>query len=340
MREPDVLGSGLASSFSVEDRRQLSEDPIAAIPALVPGVTVTLQDDPIGGGCDVEGLYHERTRSITVQRALSARRTKFTTLHELGHDQARRDFDVARRLARAGDEAGRRLEERIADAFAAEILIPTAVVDEVFGDGPPTARAVVELFHHSRTAGSREACCVRAAQRLGHNGYVLLAAGDEIRFCAPVGSAYRVRRGSRQPEGHLVTRAAERGYAVSDHVRLRHPSGFETPEFSGQAVADGDYVFAVLTDATSPPWGGWNPPRDRSARSATAPEIDCPDCDAVTEAWSRCEEQPSHRVCSECGWCECKKPQAKVAEKMCTQCFATKRADLFDDGNPVCRDCG
>ena len=340
MREPGLLGAGLAASFSVDDCRHLSEDPIANIPVLVPGVTVHLQDDAISGWCDVEGLYEEKTRSITVQRALSPRRTKFTTLHELGHDQARRDVDVARRLARAGDDAGRRLEEKIADAFAAEILIPTEVVDEVFGPGAPTARAVVELFQHDRTGGSREACCVRAAQRFGHNGYVVLAAGDQIRFCAAVGTAYRVRRGSQQRQDHLIVKAAERRYAVSDHVRLRHPSGSETPEFSGQAVADGDYVFAVLTDATSPPWGGWNPPRDRTDRAAVAPELDCPDCDTATEAWTRCEVQPSHRVCGECGCCECKKPKGKIAEKRCMNCFTTKRVDLFDDGSSVCRDCG
>ena len=340
MREPDRLGAGLAASFSVEDRLQLSEDPTTTIPVVVPGVTVDLQDEPISGGCDVEGLYEEKTRSITVQRALSPRRTKFTTLHELGHDQARRNLDVARRLARAANDAGRRLEEKIADAFAAEILIPTDVVDEVFGGGAPTARAVVELFHHDRTGGSREACCVRGAQRLGGNGYVLLAAGAEIRFCSAVGTAYWVRRGSVQPGDHLIVKAAERGYAVSDNVRLCHPSGFETPEFSGQAVADGDYVFAVLTDATNPPWGGWHPPRDRTARSAAAPELDCPDCDTVTEAWNRCEVQPAHRVCGECGWCPCKKPKAKIAEKNCSNCFETKRVDLFDNGSSVCRDCG
>lgn len=339
MREPDLLGAGLASAFSRDERRRLSEDPISSIPAVVPGVTVRVQNDPIDGGCDVEGLYHEQSRTITVQRALSPRRTKFTALHELGHDHARRDVDVARRLVRAGNEQGRRLEEKIADAFAAEILIPTEIVDEVLGTGAPTARTVVELFRDDRIGGSREACCVRAAQRMTHNGYVLLAAGSEIRFCAAVGGAYRVRRGSRQPEGHLIGMAAERGYAVGDHVRLRHPSGSETPEFSGQAVADDGYVFAVLTDATSPPWGGWNPPRDRQARSAAAPELDCPDCDAVTEAWTRCDVESAHRVCGVCGWCECKKPKGKVAEKRCDTCFATKRVELFPNGGSTCTDC-
>ncbi len=338
MREQDRLGIGLTRSFGAEELIALRDDPATAIRAVVPEVTVHVQDAPVDSACGVEGMYHEPSRTITVQRARSERRTRFTALHEFGHDQARRDIDVARRLARASSDGGRRLEERIADAFAAEILIPEDIVVAVLGDKAPTAVAVADLFDHYGVGGSREACCVRAAQRMTGSGYVLLAEGNVIRFCATVGGAYAVRRGSRQPEGHLIVNAGDRGNAVSDHVRLRHPSGSETPEFSGQAVRLGNYVFAVLTDATSPPWGGWHPPRDRQARSAGAPELDCPDCDTVTEAWKRCDTDPTHRVCSSCGWCACRRPKAKVSEKQCDTCFLMRRVDLFPDGGTTCVD--
>lgn len=197
---------------------------------------------------------------------------------------------------------------------------------------------MIALFNHRGVSGSREACCVRMAQRMRGSGYVLLCEGDRVLFSAAVGSAYSLRRGAVQDPDHLVCLAADRGSAVSDVVRLKHPSGSETPAFAGQAVLDDGYVFAVLTDSTTPPWGLWRPPRNRAARSANPPEVFCQECDEFSEGWQRCDTAPSHRVCSTCGWCACRAPKTRVAEKRCDTCTMMRRIDLFPGGGNTCVD--
>jgi hypothetical protein len=331
-----ALAATLCSTFDEDELDLLREDPFEAMSLVVPDVRIELVDRLNATDCSVEGVYAESSRSITVQRAASFRRTRFTALHELGHDQARHSDDVAREIAQLTEEAGRRLEEKIADAFAAAVLIPESAVDDVLAGRAPKAQDVVDLFNHPGVAGSREACCVRMAQRMEGRGYVVLAEGDKVRFCATVGDVYRVARGASQPVGHLILKAADRGTAHDDNTRLRHISGGETPEFYGQAVSDDVYVFAVLTDSNTPPWGEWRPPR-RTA--ASAPEMFCPDCDEISEAWARCDVDPSHRVCSTCTWCECRVPKVRVAEKRCGSCGTLKRVDLFEDGSELCVDC-
>lgn len=333
-----VLAALLCEQFDQDELELLREDPLEAIELVVPEVTANLvEHDPAQPGCSLEGHYHEATRNITVQRAVSRRRTRFTALHEFGHDQARRHPDVARTIAQLSAAAGRRFEEEIVNAFAASILIPDEVVDAVLEDKPSTADAVIQLFHDPRVAGSREACCVRVAQRMLGEGYVVLAEDGIIRFCATVGSAYRVARGVEQDEAHLIRRASKVGRATDNNVTLRHATGTLTPLYAGQAVADEGYVFAVLTDATNLPWGGWLPPRSRAW--GEPPEIWCQECDEVTEAWQRCETDPSHRVCSSCGWCECRTPTAKTPEKTCKSCFLPKHVDLFNEDSEICSDC-
>lgn len=336
MPDARALAKVLSDKLTPDEIEILREDPFEAIPLIDPAVRIELVSYEPGEGCSVEGLYHEPNRSIVVQQASSGRRTRFTAIHEFGHDRARHDIDVARHLAAMSEGASRRAEERVADAFAAAVLIPERAVDEVLGGKQPTAHHVVELFHRADVAGSREACCVRIAQRMRGEGYVLVAEGNLMRFCATVGGAYAIGRNAAQDGVGLLRRAAERGTATDPVARLRFPDGRLTSEYAGQAVADHMYTFAVLTDATTLPWGGWIAPRKAEG---DAPEIACPDCDDVTEAWQRCDTNSSHRVCSTCGWCECRTPRAKVPEKICDLCTLRKRVDLFPDNGPTCRDC-
>ena len=336
MAEAERLAQLLYNQFTESQLVRLREDPFGAIPEVVPGARIELAASVRGFDCSVPGRYVQANRHISVESSTSARRTKFTALHELGHDQARRHRDVALRLAQLPD-AGLRLEEKIADAFAAMILIPASAVDEVLGQRAPSARDVVKLFEHDDVAGSREACCVLIAQRMSGNGYVLLCQEHVILFCAPAGSAYRVRRRTPQDQGHFITRAANGGAITSNHVRLRHATGTLTPEFSGHAVVADGYVFAVLTDASTLPWGGFRLPRTGDAARPQLPEIWCEDCDEARDAGRRCDRDRSHWVCGRCGWCECRRP-SPVAEKTCTVCWQIKAAHLFPDDDDVCEE--
>lgn len=336
MAEAERLAQLLHNKFTQPELVRLRDDPFGAIPEVVPGVRIELAASVRGFDCSVPGRYVQSNRHISVERATSRRRTKFTALHELGHDQARRHRDVAMRLAHLRD-AGLPLEEKIADAFAAMILIPASAVDEVLGQRAPTAHDVVELYEHDDVAGSREACCVRIAQRMSGDGYVLLCQENLILFCAPVGSAYHIRRRTPQDDGHFITRAVDGRAITGNYVRLRHATGTLTPEFSSQAVAAGGYTFAVLTDATTLPWGGFRLPRTGDAARPQLPEIWCEDCDDACDAGRRCDRDRSHWVCGRCGWCECQKPPP-VAEKTCTECWQIKAAHLFPDGGDVCEE--
>lgn len=326
----------LCETLNGDELEILREDPFEAIPLIDPEVSIDLVAYEPGDGCSVEGLYHEPTRSITVQQARSERRTRFTAIHEFGHDRSRHVDPVARHLASLSEAAGRREEERIADAFAGAVLIPDDVVAAVLDGDRPTPQHLVELFHHERAAGSREACCVRIAQRMSGEGYVVLAEGGVLRFCATVGGAYSIRRNTAQDRAGLLNRAATNGSATDVNAQLQFPDGRLTREYAGMAVTDDLYTFAILTDSSSPPWGGWVPPRRTQGE---APEIFCQDCDEITEAWQRCDTNGSHRVCSTCEWCECRTPKVKVPERQCQSCFNTKRVDLFPDDGKTCRDC-
>jgi hypothetical protein len=324
----------LIDAYNDEQRQALRDDTFDAIADVEPGVTVHVVSQLANDSCEVEGMYHEPTGRIYVQEAGSARRTRFTALHELGHRRARKTLETARHLAGLPTARSRQFEEKVADAFAAGILIPDHVVDRILDGKQPTARHAAGLFDDPEVGGSREACCVKLAQNMSGNGYVLLAQGDMILFCAIVGTALRVARGTAQGGQHLIVSAANHGSSTSDHVTLTHRSGAGTPSYAGQAVAAGDYVFAVLTDATNLPWGGWRPP---DTSTGDAPEIFCESCDEITEAWDRCEN--SHRVCGVCGWCECSKPRAKAPTMVCDICFVIKPLGLFDGDSNTCRDC-
>lgn len=336
MPDTRALARTLCETLGGDELEILREDPFEAIPLIDPEVTIELVAYEPGEGCSVEGLYHEPTRSITVQAARSSRRTRFTAIHEFGHDRSRHVIPVARHLAFLSERAGRREEERIADAFAGAVLIPDDVVDAVLDGRQPTAHHLVELFHHPRAAGSREACCVRIAQRMSGEGYIVIAEGGVLRFCATVGGAFSIRRNTAQERVGFLTRAATHGSATDVNAQLQFPDGRLTREYAGQAVTDDLYTFAILTDSSSPPWGGWVPPRRTAGE---APEIFCQDCDEITEAWQRCDTDGSHRVCSACGWCECRTPKVKVAERVCKGCFNRKRTDLFPDDGKICTDC-
>jgi Zn-dependent peptidase ImmA (M78 family) len=111
-----------------EQREWLATNPAEAIPALTDLTVEICEPEEFGtSNCSAEGLYFSRRRHITAMRT-GPRRTKFTLLHELGHDHARRTDQTAEALAGMGALSAR-FEERIADAFAAEILVPSADVE-------------------------------------------------------------------------------------------------------------------------------------------------------------------------------------------------------------------
>jgi hypothetical protein len=256
---------------------------------------------------------------------------RFSALHEYGHHLIRLDAAVHDDFA-AQRDAGAGMEEAIADAVAAELLIPASVVDATIGERGPTAAAVVALFHAGHA--SREATCVRASQRLLGSGYVMLTEDDTARFTASAGLPYRVARGTLQGTDSVVAKAASRG-SCREQGRVRFASGNHSEILFADAQGDEGYVFAVFTDR--PAWEKLTL-RDRTDLFPTR-EGSCPRCewdfDYGRGPCPRCGEP----YCPRCGSCWCGADVMVKGQKACSSCHFLWGPDRYRPGSSVCFDC-
>lgn len=303
----------LVASICDDELELLRDEPIEAIPVLFEVPVDVRSSVGSGSDCSVAGSYRaEPTPHITIASFPSAGRTLFTTLHELGHHLCRLDGDIQDWCFACGDP---RAEEHVADAFAAEALLPAELVNARIGPRGPTAAAVGDLFGESNA--SREACCVRAAQRLLGAGAVLVARGQIIQFAAQRALPFFIARELDQGPDGLFGELAHGGTARTDDLRIRFRSGNLSSPLFADATVVGNYTFAVLVEHTLP-WGGL------SIRAADdgpiGGEVDCQYCDFVfsdvfAPPCRRCGDRP----CPKCRRCGCEPKRAPV--RRCTSCF-------------------
>ena len=259
---------------------------------------------------------------------------RFSALHEFCHHLVRHDHLVHNDFALQPD-AGTSMEESMADALAAELLLPMALVDTHIDEKGPTAASVVALYRAGQA--SREATCVRASQRLVGSGYVMLTEGDVALFTASVGHPYRVARGTPQGEDNIVTKAAARGHA-REESRVTFASGNLGELLFADAVEDNGYVFTVFTDR--PAWQKltWRNKNDLF----TGREGSCPHCDWDFEfGKGRCHTCGEPQ-CPRCGGCWCGMDTGRAGdsrEKACSSCHLLWGPDRFRPGSEVCLDC-
>ncbi|MHB1128857.1 MAG: ImmA/IrrE family metallo-endopeptidase [Ilumatobacteraceae bacterium] len=329
MNDAFRIAEPLVAAMPTVVKVALLQDPVATIKKYYGVTTQMVAAESVADGCGIEGRYFPHLNLIRINDALTERRFMFTVLHELGHHVAQHDPASIAAIA-----SKQKFEEQVAHAFAAELLISRAQANSIFGDSGPTASTVAELY--AASSASRWACCVRAAQRLNGNGYVLVAVDGVIEFAAIVGTAFPIGRNAVQDDDHLINEAAKYGTARNSGIRLRQPSGVRTREFAGDAVVtDGNYIFAVLTDEKPTPWGGWVGVLDQYPEAI---ELDCEQCDRTTRAWKLC---PTCRepICSngDCGWCACKRKPA-IRERVCTACYQTRPIGQFEGDGTICND--
>lgn len=289
-----------------------------------------------GSRCSVYGYYleHRQPREIGVARAASTRRMNFTALHELGHHLQPDHPEVGLALAQLDDE-WRTLEDRICDAFAAEVLLPDDVVSSLLAAEHlgPTAAQVVELFHASDA--SRAACCVRAAQHLRVDGWVILADREgRVIFAAGANHPFRLAPGTPQPDTSTVALAGRTG-AAQGLSTVTYASGKTSPHFNTDAIVDGDYVFAVLSLGATP----WNPqPVPKGLQRPNGVPSSCldPGCDHEWVSFDDPCDKCGERECPRCGRCAC---VPVVERRLCTECYLPKPVGLFAEGSEICSDC-
>lgn len=325
----------------LEDRHpgivdELRHDPLATLTTFSE-VHLRIADGPSGGGCSVLGSYNPRTTppTLTVTRTSSLPQTWYSALHELGHHEQQGDLAWAEAARIGGDGKARQLEEQVCEAFAAEVLLGVDRVHDIIGDVVPTAASIAAL--HRDTGASRSACAVRVVQLLGAQGLAMVATAEDSAtfFTAAAGDIFVPKRGTVQPVDSIVARAARDGRARSRDAAVMYGTGSTLEGLAGDAVRDGDYVYAVFTDGV-PGWvsGPYAPgrthwgSRDRHCRCGTSYSAGSGDACVLCRRRDRCPD---------CGRCACEPEQAR--ERTCTRCFLVLDPARFPDAGTVCRDC-
>lgn len=329
-----VHAQRLVQSLPIDMRNAVGADAIVGLEDAGYAVNLREQAD-IASDCSVAGSFNAGPPPrITVVRTTSRGRQHFTALHELGHHLVAEDDELQDLLFDEPD-GGERLEERICDAVAAELLLPAALVDGYIGYAGPHARDVMNLAYDSQA--SREACCVRAAERLPGPGHVMLARDGTALFTASRNTPYRVSRGARQDlgTGHITADAARRG-AARGEAPVVYGSGTASERFFADAVrAEDGYIFAVFVDGPAPWLDG---PTLYGSDRRDATEAFCPYCEidftTLAAPCSDCEDYRHHP--GGCGRCSC---QAKARTVFCTGCNMHQPRALFTPGEAECNEC-
>lgn len=313
-------------------RELIWEDPEETVTELLDIRVVHRPPAAATSDCSVDGSYDPQTRTIVVADSVSVGRRHFSVLHELGHSLFLRD-DHLQDLAWDNPQAAQGWEESICDAIAAELLLPAHVVDAHIEPAGPTADDVIRL--HQATRASREACAVRASQKLGAPGYVVVADLDgTVRFAARAMTPYPVARGAQQATDHPLAAAGRNGASRRADVRLHYPSGQQTDAHHADCTRDGDYVFGVFTIGR-PPWPVIGLTR-LSPTTREAPEYFCERCQDPYTNWDPPCPTCRDRRCPDCGWCTCRAPGADGLVR-CLGCGLSFTPDHMVEDR--CRDC-
>lgn len=296
------------------DLAAVSADPEAALHGH-PELEITYDTSPTSG-CSVFGYYRQRSglpSLIVVHPSLTDGRDVFTILHEVGHHVQRQHMAWASYRFGIGGTAGSRLEERIADAIAAELLLPEGLSDL-------SLDAVRMRDTHDRSRASRAAIAMRAAELASESESAVVVVTDlrgVVTFARACGDdLFPPARGLVQPDlARLISEAAARdGVASGDlQIGVLASSGWAQGEVTATVALDlaGEYAFAVIRPVQRygrrPEW---------SLAAAECPNEACGEVFVVDASVEMCRDcgQPK---CPECRSCYCEQSVGQV----CTDCF-------------------
>ncbi|WP_205326638.1 ImmA/IrrE family metallo-endopeptidase [Glycomyces sp. YM15] len=329
-------------SLSPGAATRLHEDPFAELESWdnvrvrrVPELD-NLQGGVTAEDCSVSGSYDGALAppTMVVTESLSHRRQCFTLLHELGHHLQQHDLHLGQAVLK--HEHHKAFEDAACDAFAAEILLPSPMVEAIIAEHGTTVEAALELYR--RTTASRAAICVRLAEHVCGPGVVaVIEPSGTVSFASAHGNLYPPRRGSDQRANPLVEAALANQRAAQvvrrDNALIQYSTGHTSAELYGQAAWCDGLLFIVMVEHSAP-WRAFAPPREGPAlRSAKARWGDCGVCNTNFEITDRCPTCREPR-CPE-GHCEC----TLAAERRCGKCFLMKHRTQFETGSTVCKEC-
>ena len=303
--------------------------------ALASSSEISVEFDPSPrAGCSVFGYYQaipSGQSRIVVHPSHTSARDRFTILHELGHHVQRQHLEWAALRHSLAGRAGDRLEERVADAFAAEVLIPS---DDELETSTLSASSLSEV--HSQSRASRSAVAMRAIEIApeSENAVVIVCDIDGIViFARGTGDdVFTPARGLAQPSllPMLSKAAAGTGRFTGELSQgLQTLSGWSQGELAAEIALDqsGEYAFVILR------------PMQRFGRKQvwTQSNYVC-SSEACGEHFVRDEtvvmcNRCKGPKCPACSGCSCEVELGKV----CTKCFlGLSKAEQSGDVEHVC----
>jgi len=259
-------------------------------------------------GCSTAGMYQGGTKPprLVVASSRSHGRNNFTILHELAHHLQRTDQDwLGDVLAELSDNEAARLEHRVCDEFASDLLLPDSVWPT---DRLVTAGLLREV--HAASRASRAALTVRAGRHMTHGQVAFLVAPNgEVLFNHARGDDLAPPSRGTVYDHPIVERARlAAGAQVSGEIGFVYSTGTTRDGLTATAASDDwQYVFVVAEQDTA--YGRrseWHKPTLDCACGAEYAARDAGTC-------HRCQ-QP---LCPECTTCPC----ADAKTTTCTRCF-------------------
>ena len=171
-----------------------------------------------GGWCD--GVSLTTNRVICYAPSPGSRRQNFTLLHEFGHLTINEDNDALDWLADRSDPSSDL--ERLCDAIAAEILLPTSTIARALAGNTPAPGHLRQLYAASRA--SEEVCAIALAAHLPVRGAIVLIQRQTatVAFAACSGwPPLSIPRGLAVPPRHpLRDLGTRQRWSRMDHIGL------------------------------------------------------------------------------------------------------------------------
>lgn len=328
------VATRIVAEVHAGQRLELGRQPLRALRRLgfiVDAVSTPASSRGAQGWCD--GMSFSSGRAI-VYRQTDNRRENFTLLHEYAHGLVDDDDEALEWLADLPDTS--RELERLCDAIAAELLLPSTAVNAVVKAGPVRAEHAVALY--DGTQASHHAIAVRLVARLPCAGSVFMVNAKTLTVAfAATSSDLQIWPGKNQPvpAGHALHR-------LQPEQTITAPSFWATPWGKRQSLyVDArrrtNWTHVVLaerdiwqTETFHARYDDRDLPRERQVRT-----LSCPCGYRGTTAGAVCDEA-EHPYCPRCHECLCFfGPRDRIK---CPNCNMVVPATDIQDGR--CSMCG
>lgn len=272
-----------------------------------------------GDNCSVAGYFRETSNppALIVHPSGTIRRDAFTILHEYGHYVQMAHSDWADVLLMLGDTAEYvRINEKVADEFASEVLMPTAILP--LNPAEITARQLRDAYE-SQSYASRSALAYRCVSRAQPGIRLMVAVladyGDSIIFGQTSGDLMVPGRGvSQQAIRELIRRAldSDSGLAYEQsRAEVVARSGWTQTDLRFEAAVDDDgFAFVVARPTQRFRATGW------TKETFICPNPSCDSQFVFDESLVRCSGCHEWR-CPDCNECSCR----LTARPVCNECF-------------------